>query len=388
MKILEVVTEHTGPFKILFEVLKDMLTETCIEFRFDNSNKKVKQSTNKKQNKTKLVKKTRDVEEAEEEAADTEAAEEAEVEAEAEADAEVEAEVEVDEVDEETEVDGEVEEVEDDEKGEKAEKEEDDDDDKDKRKLKDKDGMRIMEVDSSKTVLINVKLDAKNFTTFNCKKNKLSVGVNLNCFYKLIKTLGKNDILTLYVEHDDKNILKIKIDNPEEKKNTVFDLKLLDLDEPNLNIPDTTFDAVITMNSQEFHKICREMNQIADYVEIKCLSEKILFTCKGDFANRTTTYVSNDTSTDEILVSIKHASITNKKAPQIVQGIYELKNLVLFSKCASLCNDIEIYMKNNYPLVIKYTVATLGRVLLCLSPINEEVTKNANYSDEEELYDE
>ena len=43
-------------------------------------------------------------------------------------------------------------------------------------------------------------------------------------------------------------------------------------------------------------------------------------------------------------------------------------------------------MKNNYPLVIRYTVATLGRILLCLTPINEDATNNVDYSDEDEYY--
>ena len=41
MKILLVETEHTAPFKILFEVLKDMLTETNIEFYSSKKNKKI-----------------------------------------------------------------------------------------------------------------------------------------------------------------------------------------------------------------------------------------------------------------------------------------------------------------------------------------------------------
>ena len=202
--------------------------------------------------------------------------------------------------------------------------------------------------------------------------------------------MGKNDILSLSVDHDNKNYLKIKIDSPDEKKDTEFNLKLLDLDEVKMSIPEITFDAVITMDSQEFNKLCREMNNIADYVEIKCLTDKIIFTCKGDYADRKTTYRTNSSKDDNenILVSINHASTKSKNStsPQIVQGIFELKNLVLFSKCASLCNDIEIYMKNDFPLVIKYTVATLGRILLCLTPIKEDTTKNSNYSDEEEYY--
>ena len=49
-----------------------------------------------------------------------------------------------------------------------------------------------------------------------------------------------------------------------------------------------------------------------------------------------------------------------------------------------------IYMKNNYPLVIKYTVATLGRLLLCLTPIrrkaddeDSEYSTDDSYSDDD-----
>ena len=320
MKILDVETEHTGPFKVLFEVLKDMLTDINIEFR----------SGGKKDNDIKDTKDTKDKE---------------------------------------------------------SDKEKDS---KDKDKDPDTDCMKINAIDPTKTVLINVKL---TFSKFMCKKSKLLLGVNLGCFYKLIKSMGKNDILTLSQDHDDKNYLKIKIDSPEEKKESEFNLKLIDLDEHKMTIPQITFDAVITMDSQEFNKLCRDMNNIADYVEIKCLTDKIIFTCKGEFADRKTTYKTrSDTDDDEnenILVSINHASTKTKggtDTPKIVQGIFELKHLVLFSKCASLCNDIEIYMKNDFPLVIKYTVATLGRVLLCLTPIKEDTTKNTTYSDEEEFY--
>lgn len=322
MKILEVMTEHTAPFKVLIEVLKEMLPETNIEFMADPE-------YIKKLKKGELTEESSDIEEDETE-----------------------------------------------------------DDQKSKKKVAKKSsegGMRIMAVDTTKTVLINLKLDAKNFTKFKCKKKKVTLGVNLAYFYKLIKTMEKDDNLTLYVDHDDLNFLKIKIDNPEEHKDSMFELKLLDLDEDPMVVPDISFDAVVTMSSSEFHKICREMNQIADYVEIQCSNNKIIFICKGDYAKRKTTYRTGLDNEEGDGVSIKLAG-KNKEGPVIVQGIYELRNLVLFSKCASLCNDIEIYLKNNYPLVIKYTVATLGRILLCLTPIKEDNNNNAAHSDDDDYY--
>ena len=52
----------------------------------------------------------------------------------------------------------------------------------------------------------------------------------------------------------------------------------------------------------------------------------------------------------------------------IVQGMFSLKYLVLFTKCTNLCNQIQLYIKNDYPLIIKYAIASLGMIKLCLAP--------------------
>lgn len=340
MKILEVMTEHTGPIKILVEVLKDMLPEANIEFlkKGDSDKKKAEiedisddesDSKSKSKSKTKIKKKKdKKSKQSKDEDIDEEASS---------------------------------------------------DDEDDKSVKKDKGGIRITAVDMSKTVLINLKLDACNFSTFKCKKKKITLGVNLGAFHKFLKSMDKDDNLTLYQEHDSNNNLFMNINNDEGSKETDFTLKLLELKKTKLVIPDIAFEAQVTINSQEFHKICREMKSIADYVEIKCLKNKLIFTCKGDLGDRKSVY-----KTDSIdnKVSIEHNHKDNSK-PFVIEGIYELKNLVMFAKCATLSNEIQIYLKSDYALVIKYTVATLGRLYLCLSPVKNETMQNNKYEDEE-----
>ena len=48
---------------------------------------------------------------------------------------------------------------------------------------------------------------------------------------------------------------------------------------------------------------------------------------------------------------------------------YLLKNLGYFIKCTNLCNQIEMYIDNDLPLVVKYNVASLGEIKLCLAPL-------------------
>lgn len=65
-----------------------------------------------------------------------------------------------------------------------------------------------------------------------------------------------------------------------------------------------------------------------------------------------------------------------------------MKHLVWFAKCANLCTDIEIFMKNDYALVIKYSIASFGRLLLCLTPIKARTDENSDETeDDSELYD-
>jgi hypothetical protein len=58
-----------------------------------------------------------------------------------------------------------------------------------------------------------------------------------------------------------------------------------------------------------------------------------------------------------------------KQQGSIVQGIFQLKNLFLFTKCTNLCASMELYLKNDAPLIIQYAVANLGSVKLVLAPI-------------------
>jgi proliferating cell nuclear antigen len=100
------------------------------------------------------------------------------------------------------------------------------------------------------------------------------------------------------------------------------------------------------------------MNNIADFVEIKNVDTQLILSCKGDFCSQETIIADNENGN----------AISAKKCDEIVQGIFNLKYLVLFTKCTNLCNTVEVYLKNDYPLLIKYTVASLGEIKLALAP--------------------
>jgi proliferating cell nuclear antigen len=63
------------------------------------------------------------------------------------------------------------------------------------------------------------------------------------------------------------------------------------------------------------------------------------------------------------------AFLLKQDSSKIVQGEFSLKNLGYFIKCTNLCSQIEVYLENDLPLVVKYNVASLGEIKLCLAPL-------------------
>jgi proliferating cell nuclear antigen len=225
----------------------------------------------------------------------------------------------------------------------------------------DETGLKIVSMDTSECVLAHLKLDASKFEYYYCE-SKLTIGVNMLNLYKLIRTINSNDTLTLFIEAGDINHLGIKIENGEKNSKTTFKLNLLDLDNEKIRIDDVEFNTVINLPSTDFQKICRDMNNIAEHVEIKNIGNQLIFSCKGEFCNQETIIIDNNNGINTI--QQKESTKTN----DIVQGLFSLKYLVLFTKCTNLCSTVEIFLKNDYPVVVRYMVASLGSIKLCCSP--------------------
>jgi proliferating cell nuclear antigen len=222
----------------------------------------------------------------------------------------------------------------------------------------DESGMKIIAMDASHTVLVHLKLEAKNFEDYYCPE-KITLGIGMLNFFKLIKTLGNNDTLSLVVEKDDPNKLGIKIENGEKNSITRYKLNLMDLPEETISVPPATFESVITMPSVDFQKLCRDMHNIAEFLEISSVGNQLIFNCKGDIGTAEHVIGENNSGM---------AFIKNNNPEEIVQGIFALKHLVMFTKCTNLSNQVEVYLKNDYPLIVSYGVASLGNIKLCLAP--------------------
>jgi proliferating cell nuclear antigen len=225
------------------------------------------------------------------------------------------------------------------------------------------DGIRIINMDKSHTILAHLYLAAQNFEFYECKKEKIIIGVNMFHLFKLINSIDNDDTLTMYIENSDYvdgivSHLALKFENGEIKQCKTQKLRLIEPEPEELQYPDVKFSSIINLPSADFQKIIRDLSCISDKLEIKSVGNELIFKCSGQFASAEIHRAESDGSMGFIL---------KQDSSKVIQGEFSLKNLGYFIKCTNLCQQIEVYLENDLPLVVKYDVASLGSIKLCLS---------------------
>lgn len=232
-----------------------------------------------------------------------------------------------------------------------------------------KDGIKIINMDKSHTILAHLSLGSQNFEMYECKMDKIIIGVNMFHLFKLINTIDNDDTLTIYIEEADYTdgivqFLGLKFENGDIKQQKIQKLRLIEPDNEELDVPDVKFSSVLNLPSADFQKIIRDLSCISDKIEIKSVATgdgaELIFRCTGGFATAEIRRAESDGSME---------FIQKQDVSKIIQGEFSLKNLSYFIKCTNLCSQIEMYLENNLPLVVKYNVASLGEIKLCLAPL-------------------
>ena len=216
------------------------------------------------------------------------------------------------------------------------------------------DGLKIISMDGSKQAVVNLKLESNKFEKFYCQSS-IKAGLNMTSLYKIIKSVKNNDIITFYILAESSTKLNILIENREKKTNILTVLKLLDIDEDILSIPNIEFDTVKTMPSNDFQSYIRELSIITNKVTLESNNNNFSLSGEGDFA--------------ETKINVGDSNNGEITTDHYAKGTFYIKYLLLFTKSTNLCTTVEIYLKNQFPLILVYNVANLGKLQYCLAPL-------------------
>jgi len=220
---------------------------------------------------------------------------------------------------------------------------------------KDGGGLKVLTMDGARCALIYLKLEGGSFDEFHCP-SQIVTGINMSSVWKLLKTASSHDCITMYIESGNQFELGITIQNSEKNALTEYKLKLLDCDAEMINVPDVTFDRVLTLPSAYFQRLCREMTNLGDFMTISIEGSVLKLSCDGNFASQST-HIGESDGCMSVL----------ENTGENVDGVFSLRYLSLFTRASGLCNTVQMFLKKEYPLVLSYNVASLGSLKFCLA---------------------
>ncbi|KAL0948599.1 hypothetical protein HGRIS_011157 [Hohenbuehelia grisea] len=144
-------------------------------------------------------------------------------------------------------------------------------------------GIHLQAMDNSHVALVSAKLDAAGFKRYRCDR-PMPLGVNLGSLTKVLKCAKDDDICTLKAG-DESDVLNLLYEAKHSDRIAEYDMKLMDIDSDTLAIPDTDYDARVTMPSSEFSRIVKDLSLLGESVRIEVNKEGIRFISEGESAN-------------------------------------------------------------------------------------------------------
>ena len=230
-------------------------------------------------------------------------------------------------------------------------------------------GLEITCTDPSKTLYVKTKLTNELFKSYYCEKKIFKFGMSLEYFNKILKLVDKNDIaIYCYIEKSDPDNLIVRIKNLEKKNKRIFKIPLQIVIKDNKNQMTLDFEKKITLCCDSLFSKCKMISNNSQFVKICCVEDKLLFKCVGDKDGCLTL----DTDDDD---SLEIVGLNNDP----VECIYDIKNILLFSRLSSITENFSFYMKNNFALTSIFNFGDCGVMYVILSPSSEEYINNQSY---------
>ncbi|EDW75974.1 uncharacterized protein Dwil_GK15224 [Drosophila willistoni] len=219
-------------------------------------------------------------------------------------------------------------------------------------------GIQLQAMDDSHVSLVALTLKTECFEKYRCTRN-VSLGLDLKSLAKVLKCASSDDSVT--IKADDKADKVLFCFESEGKERTAdYELRLLNLDQDHLGIPDTDYSCVVHMPSIEFARICRDMSMFSESVTIACTKNSIKFSANGDMG--VANIKLSETSKGDVIINV------DEPLSLSFAGRY----LNTFTKATPLAEKVKIALAAEVPLLVEYPIEDYGYIRYYLAPKVDE----------------
>jgi len=218
--------------------------------------------------------------------------------------------------------------------------------------------IKLIGFDSCKVSLGYLVLKESEFLRFDHYPDRYAKSLEIDELYRYIKTVDDNDSLNIYVDSDDTTRIMFQTLDHDQIDRCV--MHVVDIEVTPLKIePDVSF--AIHIPTKYFHKAVRNIYKHDSYVNIVCESSCLVISSTRD-PDYKEVFKNNTDAT------IKPTIIATKNNIKKVGLCIDLKYIAPFYKSIVLCEHMEIYMHDNFPMILRYGVGEIGELYVFISP--------------------
>lgn len=218
-----------------------------------------------------------------------------------------------------------------------------------------KEGLLMQCMDSSHVSMSQLCFHSTFFQKYmyTSEESQIGVGISLEHLAKLCKLVGpKTSISWSYTCTDHLDVTMVDV-----QKDTRYNFKvrLMDIEDEGLEIPEMQYTHVLRMESSSFKKSIGETVDFGDNLFVQCKTGQLAFKVIGDAG--------------EMLLE-KKVDVVNDEQ---YSGNFNNKYLVLFSKADKVAPQIEVSMSEGMPIQMKYHIDDKSYFLMFVAPrINDD----------------
>merc|ERR1712209_232514 len=145
---------------------------------------------------------------------------------------------------------------------------------------------------------------------------------------------------------DGADTVSFQCENGDDDRIAEFDLKLMQIESEHMEIPEQQYKVITKLPSSEFQKICRDLKEFGETMQMKASKEGITFSVQGDIGSGNVMLKPREAEKAEEKVTLTvHEPVT---------ATFALRYLVNFAKAAPLCGAVELGLGPDAPLLVKY----------------------------------
>ncbi len=244
------------------------------------------------------------------------------------------------------------------------------------------DGIKLRMFDHPRKTLVDLRLLGENFSYYKFKYNDpICLGLNLNHFHRMLKSIKKKDSLQLFIDPSIPNELGIRTIPKENTRITTSGIKIQEVQNLDIDIP-TGYGKPVIVPSSEFQKMCKDLSSIGSInINVRARDFHIEFIADADgILKRKVTFGENEDSDDE--------DSDDRNLTKEYYATFTTDQLSRITKLAGLSNTMQIFpATTKLPLLFRSSVGSLGKISIYVKSkelVEEE--KNGFISDDDSDY--